>query len=228
MVSSQITRLSFALIAVAVAQQFGLDRAAGQQPLIKVQILANDMCCQGCAQNVAAQLYAAPGVTSVEADVANRTVTVTAKPSPKLTPQRLWQAVEQGKGGPSKLVTAQATYTLTKPESLKQEDRLPVGQYVLVVRELKDREAAQRIANQIYRLRGVSKISLDGAQQALHVQTSGVALSPWVLAAAAEQAQAEPVAVNGPNGLLTIDRTVQANRATAGRPVSPQVQGEIR
>ncbi|HEX2474232.1 MAG TPA: heavy-metal-associated domain-containing protein, partial [Lacipirellulaceae bacterium] len=90
--------------------------AAQEHVYINVQITADDMCCQGCAQKVAAQLYAAPGVTTVATDVPNRTVKVTAKPSAKLTLERLWRAVEKGKGGPSKLVTAQATYTLIKAE----------------------------------------------------------------------------------------------------------------
>lgn len=225
---SKLLRIGSVLVIVAIGQHGRLNTADAQEAVLKVQIVANDMCCQGCAQNVAAQLYAAPGVTSVEADVAKRTVVVTAKPSPKLTPQRLWQAVEQGKGGPSKMVTSRATYTLTRPDGLKPEDRLPVGQYTLVVRELKGPESAQRIANQIYKLRGVSKVSADAEQHALFVQTSAVVLSPWALAAAAEQAHAEPVAVNGPHGSFTIERAAEANRATAVRPASPQTQGEVR
>ena len=121
---------SFKICSALVVAIVGLNTstiAVAQQTVFKVQIVADDMCCKGCAQKVAAQLYAAPGVTSVQADVPNRLVTVTAKPSPKLTVERLWQAVEQGKGGPSKLVTPQATYVLFRAESLPAEQRLPIG-----------------------------------------------------------------------------------------------------
>lgn len=216
------------LIALACAHDAVVGWAVAQQITMKVQIVASDMCCQGCAQNVAAQLYAAPGVTSVEADVASRTVTVTAKPSPKLTPQRLWLAVEQGKGGPTKLITSQATYTWTRSDAQAQEARLPAGQYAVVFQELNDRELVQRIADQIYKVRGVANVGIDSAQHAIVVQTSGNALSPWTLAAAAEQAQAVPIAVRAPNGQFTIERITEASRATAARPTNTQTQGGVR
>lgn len=216
------------LIALAFAYGAAIERTAAQQALMKVQIVASDMCCQGCAQNVAAQLYAAPGVTSVEADVPTRTVTVTAKPSPKLTAQRLWAAVEQGKGGPTKLVTSQATYTWTRADAQAQDNRSTAGQYAVVFQELNDRDLVQRIADQIYKLRGVASVGIDDAQHALVVQTSGVALSPWSLAAAAEQAQAKPIAVRAPNGVFTIERTAGASHATAARPTTTQTQGGVR
>lgn len=224
----RMIRLIATVIVVAVAYHTELKVASAQERLMRIEIVANDMCCQGCAQNVAAQLYAAPGVTNVEADVPNRIVVVTAKPSPKLTPQKLWTAVEQGKGGPSKMTTAFATYTLTRPDGLKPENRLPDGQYTLVLREFKTQESAQQIANQLYRIRGVTKVSADGKQPALFVQSPGVMLSPWALLAAAELAQAEPTAVNGPHGLLTIERAKETNRATADRPTYSQTQGGVR
>jgi len=203
--------------------------AVAQSGVFKVQIAADDMCCQGCAQKVAAQLYAAPGVTSVEADVPNRLVTVTAKPSPKLTVERIWFAVEKGKGGPSKLVTASVTYVLTRPDKLKPEQRLPVGRYSLEVRSLQDKETAQKIANQLHAIQGVENVSVNMAQRTLFVQTAdGALLSPFALASAADRAQSEPIAISGPYGVMTIERADDAKPATAVRPTYPQVQGEVR
>ena len=191
--------------------------------------MADEMCCKGCAQKVAAQLYALPGVTAVQADVPNRLLNVTAKPSEKLTLERIWQAVEKGKGGPSKLVTDQATYVLTRPESLKPEQRLPAGRYSLQIRSMENKDAAQRIANQLYKVHGVQKVSVDLAESTLFVQsTNGVVISLWNLATAAERAQSEPVSVGGPYGLLTIERAAESQAVTVGRLTSPSLQGEVR
>jgi len=219
----------WALVA-ALAGYGAATVAVAQQRVFKVQIVADDMCCQGCAQKVAAQLYAAPGVTSVEADVPSRLVTVTAKPSPKLTVERIWFAVEKGKGGPSKLVMADITYVLTKPDKLKPEQRLPAGRYSLEVRSMQDKEIAQKIANQLYAIRGVQNVSVDLGQRTLFLQSAdGASLSPFALATAADRAQCEAISVGGPYGLMTIERPTDAKQpATAVRPTYPQVQGEVR
>lgn len=221
-------KMFWALVA-ALAGYGAATIAVAQQGVFKVQIVADYMCCQGCAQKVAAQLYAAPGVTSVEADVPNRLVTVTAKPSPKLTVERIWFAVEKGKGGPSKLVTADVTYVLIRPDKLKPEQRLPVGQYSLEVRSMQDKEVAQKIANQLHAIRGVENVSVNIAQRTLFVRTAnGAFLSPFALATAADRAQSEPIAIGGPYGVMTIERATEAKPATAVRPAYPQVQGEVR
>lgn len=223
------TSICLALIAAALTQRDSIILAAPQQGSFKVQIVADDMCCNGCAQKVAAQLYAAPGVTTVEADVPSHTITITAKPSPKLTLGRLWHAVEQGKGGPSKLVTAQATYTLTRPDSLKPEQRLTAGHYSLVVREMRDQDGAQQLANQLYTIRGVKNVSSDVAQRALFVESEAAALlSPWSFVAAVEQANNEAIIVAGPYGVLSVERSAAADPATAARPNYPQAQGGVR
>lgn len=223
---------SFKIYSALFVAMVGLNTCANveaQQTVFKVQIVADDMCCKGCAQKVAAQLYAAPGVTSVQADVPNRLVIVTAKPSPKLTVERLWQAVEQGKGGPSKLVTPQATYVLLRSESLPTEQRLPLGRYSVEVQAMQDKESAQKIANQLYGIHGVQNISVDVEQRKLFLQAAnGAILSPWALATAAERAQGEPIAVAGPYGVLMIERSEAADPATAAKPTYSQNQGEVR
>ncbi len=223
---------SFKICSALVVAIVGLNTcpiAVAQQTVFKVQIVADDMCCKGCAQKVAAQLYSAPGVTSVQVDVPNRLVTVTAKPSPKLTVERLWQAVEQGKGGPSKLVTSQATYVLFRAESLPTEQRLPTGRYSLEIETMQDKDFAQKIANQLYAVRGVQDVGVDIEQRKLFVQSmNGSVLSPWALATAAERAQGQPIAVAGPYGVLTIERSAAAAPTTAVKPTYSQIQGEVR
>ena len=217
------------VMAIALLACYASTATATQQRPLKVQVVANEMCCKGCAQKVAAQLYALPGVTEVRVDVPGRSVSITAKPSPKLTLEGIWQAVEKGKGGPSKLVTDQATYILMRPDSLKPEQRLPAGQYSLQVRSLENKDSAQRIANQLYKVRGVQTVSVDLVQRTLFVQsTSGAVVSLWNLATAAERAQSEPVSVGGPHGLLTIKRTAESQAVAAGRPTNPSLQGEVR
>jgi copper chaperone CopZ len=216
-------------VAVVIGARHQPVRAATSNEPVRIQMIADDMCCKGCAQKVAAQLYALPGVTSVEADVPNRTLVVTAKPSPKLTLARLWEAVEKGKGGPSKLVTPQITYTLTRPDKLQPEQRLPAGRYSLMVRGIQDPDTVQRIANQLYTIRGVKSVSIDTAARALVVEASeGAVLSPWALAGAVEQAQDQPVAIGGPHGWLRIERPATGDSTTAARSVYSQVEGEIR
>lgn len=217
------------LLITAIVALHSCKDVKAQQAVFTVQIVADDMCCKGCAQKVAAQLYAAPGVTSVQADVPNRLVTVTAKASPKLTVERLWQAVEHGKGGPSKLVAPQATYILFRPESLPAEQRLPIGRYSLEVKSMQNKDMAQQIASQIYSLRDVQDVGVDLEQRKLFVQSKyGAALSPWALAIAAERAQGKPVAVAGPFGVLMIERSETADPTTAAKPSYSQKQGEVR
>lgn len=189
------------------------------------QIVADGMCCNGCAKNIAAQLYAAPGVTNVQADVATHTVVVTAKPSPKLTLEKLWDAVEKGKGKPSKLTTPAAAYALTRLEELTPEERPTAGVYTVVVAELKDKTAAEKIAKNLYAIEGVQSVSFDAQQQALIVQpASGAYLSPWKLGGTVEQAQAQPLVITGPHGRFTIERLAEAETVSS----RTNNRGEVR
>jgi copper chaperone CopZ len=179
------------------------------------------MCCQGCVQKIAAQLYALPGITSVQGDVPKRIVTITGKPSPKVTLERIWQAVEKGKGGPSKLVSRSATYTLTRPEKVNPDERLETGQYRLEVATLHDDGEAKTIADQLYRLQGVEKVGVDLASRTLAIHaSSATTFSPWVLVGAAERAHSQPMTVAGPFGVLSIERSTAATKPAASMRLS--------
>ncbi len=229
MYRSQWAGISLALMVALLTQLSGPSRAATNSDVTTIEIIADDMCCKGCAQKVAAQLYAAPGVTSVEADVPNRKIVITAKPSPKLTLDRLWKAVEQGKGGPSKLITSEATYVFTPKDKLQPQQRLSEGHYSLVIRELQNKENAQEIANRLYAVPAIKNVSVDLANSTLFLQSSpDSVLSPWLLATVVRQAGNDPISIGSPHGMLTIEWTKTNDAATAARFPYPQTQGDIR
>ena len=227
MLSNLTTRLparaaAFMTIGVVSLACGQIARAA---EMMTIEIVADDMCCAGCAKKVAAQLYAAPGVIDVKSNLKNRTVSVTAKPSPKLTLERLWSAVEKGKGKPSRLVAFGVVYTLTRPEELGPEEQPSPGVYTLAIAELQARQSAERIAKVLYGIRGVSKVSIAAANDALIVEpANGVVLSPWTLAGAVKQAQEQPLAIIGPHGRLTIESEAAAARLSS----RPDNEGENR
>lgn len=205
-------RTDFSYLA-ALAASIGLSNAIafGAGPTnATYEIIADGMCCQGCAKNVAAQLYAAPGVINVQTDVPTRTVTITAKPSPKLTLEKLWNAVEKAKGKPSQLATSQAVYKLTPTDQLKPDEHPAAGVYTLLVANMHDMKQVERIVAQLRPIRGIESYSVDLAQGALFVKPApNVQLSPWALAAAVGQAEQSPVAVAGPFGRIRIEPVAQ-------------------
>lgn len=193
--------LAFCLVPVVSAQP---ARAA---ETVKFEIVADDMCCDGCAKKIAAQLYTAPGVTDVKANLKARTVFVTAKPSRSLTLEKLWNAVEKGKGKPSRMVAYGVTYSLKRTADLKPGESPAAGVYSVAIADLQQRQSAERVAKAFHAVRGVGQVSLDAAHDALVVQpAAGAALSPWLLLAAVEQAKEQPLEVSGPHGRLTIQR----------------------
>jgi copper chaperone CopZ len=204
-------RLAAAVATLAATMSaLGGQLAAKEAAHIEVRVVADNMCCQGCAQKVAAQLYAAPGVTDVRTDVPQRFVKITAKPSPKLTLERLWRAVEKGKGAPSKLITAQATYTMTSREQELPSERLPVGRYVIKVAKLQQTADLQPIIASLRSMPGVQHVDADMSQQTVTIQSSSnQPLSEWALVRVVKQFGSLPVRVSGPFGSLTIEYALE-------------------
>jgi copper chaperone CopZ len=178
-------------------------QAAPSAGTSQVQIHAAEMCCKGCVQKVSGQLYAAPGVMEVSANLENRTVVVTVSQKKGATLEQLWQAVAAGDGGPTQLTTSEATFTLTPPASLEKDQILPATKSHIIVENLSFVGRAQKIANQLYTTDGVVKVSADEQHNALIV-TSQQAVSPWALIAAVARAQERPVAVMGSYGQMNI------------------------
>jgi copper chaperone CopZ len=207
--------ISLAAIVAIAGLEGGAGQAAANAGNATFQIVADGMCCQGCAKKVAAQLYTAPGVINVQADVPNRLVTITAKPSPKLTLEKLWKAVEQAKGKPSQLTTPDAIYTLVGPDQLKPGEQPQAGVYALTIADMHDLQRAEKVASHLRTVRGIESFNVDLASGVLLVRPAAkVQLSPWLLVAAALQAKESPVAVTGPFGRISIEPvTQQAARA---------------
>ncbi len=200
LIQTKLLLLSICLAGLT-GKQVQAAESSGNYP---VEIVAADMCCKGCAQKVAGQLYAAPGVTDVKANVENRIVTVMVSRQSSASLAQLWNAVEAGKGGPTSLKIAEATFTLTPSERLDKSQPLPETTSYVVVEKLDFKDRAQKIVNQLYAIRGVQKVNADRQQDTL-VVTSEQAISPWALIAAVAHAQERPAAIIGSYGQLSIE-----------------------
>jgi copper chaperone CopZ len=206
------------LIAAAIIVTANAPLAAQQPARFEVQIVADDMCCQGCAQTIAAQLYAAPGVTAVITDIPNRTVKVTAKASPKLTLERLWRAVEKGKGSPSKLISAEATYSLTRADQLEAAEQPDPGNYVIHVAEMEVASDLQKTATFLRTIPGVERVNLDAIQRTIIVEAeTDKPLSIWLLVHVVKQSGQLPLWIAGPHGRLAIEHVKHQPGRTAAQ-----------
>ncbi|MBL9165644.1 MAG: cation transporter [Planctomycetaceae bacterium] len=212
-----VNRLAIVLLSFT-ASGISTARPVVAADVVTYEITADEMCCGGCAKKVAAQLYTAPGVSNVKANVAGRTVTITAKPSPKLTMEKLWSAVEKGKGKPSKLISPEATYTLTPLDPATQQ--ASAGVYTVVVVDLKANGVADKVGRELQTIRGVKTVVLHLDQDSLVVESHpGVQLSPFTLASAVERSGQQPSAIVGSYGQLTIEPStakVSTRQATKG------------
>jgi len=192
--------------------------AAVPQGTYQVQIVAEEMCCKGCAQKTAGQLYAAPGVSDVKADLEKKTVSITVARQKGATLEQLWQAVAAGEGGPTKLTTAEATFTMTRPEALAGNSSPPQGTTYVVIDNLHCKGCAQKIAAQFYAIRGVSKVDANMKQNTLTIQSKGP-LSPWALVGAVTRAKERPLVIVGSAGRMDIawsnPKTANAHQASS-------------
>ncbi len=193
-------------------------------PVHQVQIVAEDMCCQGCARKVSGQLYAARGVKEVGVDMKTRTVTVSLPESKGATLGQLWNAVERGDGNPKQLVTAEATYTLARPDQ-DANPRQTVGvaaPLTVAIDNLHCQGCANKIAAQLYTIKGVTHVSVDMQKGTLMVETlRDVQISPWAAIDAVSKAKERPLAVLGSHGQLTIEwatKTKPKNHQQAQQP----------
>ena len=208
---------AFMYVIAAVSASGAFGQAAPKSETTSFQIVGEGLCCEGCTKKVAAQLYTAPGVINVQADVATHTVTITAKPSPKLTLEKLWQAVEKAKGKPTQLTTSQAVYTFLGPDQLPAEEQVRDAVYTIEIAGMHDMPRAEQVAKSLHSFRGIESMSVDLAKGALLVTPASESqLSPWALAAAIGQGEQVAASITGPHGCLTIDPIEQQ----AARPAA--------
>lgn len=203
---SKLVVFTLGLLAVQVATP--VNAITPQSPDHQVKIVADEMCCKGCARKVSGQLYAARGVKNVKVDMQTRTVTVSLpKPSGAMLGQ-LWNAVAQGDGGPSKLVTSEATYSLIPHQPgapATQATQQNATTMNIVVDNLHCMGCARKIAGQLYVVKGVTQVSVDMQTETLIVQTQpGTSVSAWQVLDAVGQANERPTSITGSHGKLAI------------------------
>ena len=86
-------------------------------PLEYITIHVADMHCAGCCKKVSSKLYTIKNVIKVQTNLQKHLAIVVAKPGAKMSPRQLWEAIEQVKMKPTKLVmpNAKAVYTAKPP-----------------------------------------------------------------------------------------------------------------
>lgn len=229
----RMTYLIATIAVCVVATNAPAFAAAPRLSAGQVQITDEAMCCAGCARKVSGQLYATRGVKEVGVDMKLRTLTVSLpQPTPVMLGQ-LWHAVEKGNGTPTKLVTAEATYTLVRPEADPATEPSTTPQRVaspltIVIDNLHCQGCAKKIAAQLYTLKGVTRVSVDMEKEMLFVETHrDVQLSPWALIDAVAKANERPVAIFGNYGELRIEWATKAktkNHQQAQQPRNGGIQ----
>lgn len=102
--------------ALALLALFGLGQALWAVNPVPTRITVPDIHCMSCAKQIAAKLYAVPGVAQVQAKVEAKMLTVVPNPQQLPSPRGLWEAVEKAGYRPSKLEGPYGTFT-KKPQS---------------------------------------------------------------------------------------------------------------
>jgi copper chaperone CopZ len=171
-------------------------------------------------------LYASRGVKTVDVDLNGRTVTVTLPERGGASLGQLWYAVEQGEGGPTQLVTPAATYSFAATPADGQAQVASTTTYV-VVDNLHCMGCAQKIARQLYAVKGVTKVSADLPKDTLVVETRpDIVPSPWTVIEAVARAKERPVAVTGNYGTLSVQwATERAPKSDHQQAQQPTVGG---
>lgn len=220
---TKLTYLCPAIVAVAMAalSTYAQAQTTENPPTNgQVQIVAEKMCCAGCAQKVTSQVYVVRGVRSVAVDLPTHTVTIEHGESTPVVFGRLWNAVQVGNGGPISLATRDATYQLSIPsdgESLEALKRMGATQHV-VIEGLEDQQQVERIASQLHQIKEVARVSVDLPAATLIVEAQPKkSVSPWVMMEAIARTGERPLAFTGSYGTLSIEW----NNPSASRPQHP-------
>lgn len=204
--------------------------ASSHVPTQQVKITAQEMCCRGCVRKISGKLYTVRGVKSVTVDLSGRVLTITLPQPTVATLGQLWQAVEQGDGGPTKLVTSSATYSFTPAaDAAIQSSKSLTSMQQITVEDLHTKGRAQKIAAQLYALQGVTQVSVDMKHDTLVVESrTDAPLSPWRITEAVIQAQERPLVVRSRYGTLSIEWSadhVLQNHHQAQRPTNGGIAG---
>ncbi|WP_442483376.1 cation transporter [Aeoliella sp. SH292] len=205
--------LSIALFSMAISAP--TPKVHGQTSSLpdgRLQVVAEKMCCAGCARKVSSQIYTVRGVRSVSVDLATHTVSIEHGQLSAPVLGQIWNAVQVADGGPVTMTTGEATYRLTVPEdpkAIEAHRRMGKSQQISFV-ELKDPQQAQLVASKLQEITGVAKVSVDMPSQTITVDVADKPISPWSMLQVIRAAGATPAAFLGNYGTLAIEPTAPA------------------
>lgn len=92
---------------------FAASAANAAEP-IYTTINVEKMCCNGCAQKIASQMYVVKGVKEIRVNLDKRIVFVIPQQNKVISPRAMWEAVEKGEDKPLQLAGPSGTFN-TKP-----------------------------------------------------------------------------------------------------------------
>lgn len=104
----QATLLSIALALLVTS-------AANAAEPAYTTINVEKMCCNGCAQKIAGQLYVVRGVKEVRVNLDKKLVYVIPQQTKTVSPRAMWEAVQKGEDNPIRLAGPSGTFT-KKPQ----------------------------------------------------------------------------------------------------------------
>lgn len=104
------------LVALAATLVFTITGIVSAAEPTYTTINVEKMCCDGCAQKIAGQLYVVKGVKEVRVNMEKKLVFVIPQQSKVVSPRAMWEAVQKGEDNPLRLAGPSGTFT-TKPRS---------------------------------------------------------------------------------------------------------------
>lgn len=102
-------RASLLIIAIAFALTTAGSVSAAEPAHTTINV--EKMCCKGCAQKIASQMYVVRGVKEVRINMEKRLVFVIPQPNTNVSPRAMWEAVVKGEDKPLRLAGPSGTFT---------------------------------------------------------------------------------------------------------------------
>lgn len=100
----------FAIASMLACSSLLLGQEQPQERPTHTTISVEKMCCDGCAQKIAARLYTVRGVKEVRINLEKKLVFVIPQENQTLSPRAMWIAVEKGEDQPIVLTGPSGTY----------------------------------------------------------------------------------------------------------------------